>query len=284
MYTKEERRAQPRRKDRIALVFNYAQEQCAVNTMDVSTTGALIRTPVAFPSGTLLILEAPSLCEEADGVRLLAKVVRASQHGGDPGAVYSGLGLSWIRAYSARGEEYLKNFLVEVLGFPPESDVGIGSATTGDAVYDFPASPLAEVQAAPDSSSQPREAENRRARQERFFGHLAQHFKVESPVVYSVSNMHYRGTLIAVGAKRVAIKARGALPFQGAKVSVRYPLEDSPTSPRIVLHAQTELVIEPFEDEPGMFSALLSSVDELGNRGLFRGHLRTLYANNVDSW
>lgn len=284
MYRDEERRAQPRRKDRIALVFSYAQKQCSVNTMDVSTTGALIRTPVSFPSGTLLILEAPSLCEEDSGIRLLARVVRASQHGGDPGAVYSGLGLTWIRAYSSHGDEHLKTFLRDVLAYPPDSDFGIDSATSGDAVYDFPGSvatgPL------PTAGRPSREARINEDRQRRrhFIDRLVGLFRVDAEVVYTVSNMHYRGTLIAVGTERLAIKAPGALPFQGAKVSVRYPLDDSPTAPRVVLHAQAEVVLGPFMNEDGVFFAQVSDVDELGNSGLFRTHLRNLATNNSERW
>ncbi len=280
----EERRSQPRRKDRIALVFNYAQEQRAVNTMDVSPTGALIRTPVAFPSGTLLILEAPSLCAADTGVRLLAKVVRASQHGGDPGALYSGLGLTWIRAYCARGEGHLKTFLTEVLGFPPKAEVGIGATSTGDAVYDFPASPIAGVLPVFSENTNRDEEEAYVERKNVLADRLTDLLKVDARIVYSVSNMHYRGTLIAISREQLAVMVRGALPFLGAKVSVRYPLEDSPTAPRIIIHAVTELVLEPFRQEAGVFHALVSKFEEKDSQGLFRTHLNTLESGDTERW
>lgn len=283
MHGQEERRAQPRRKDRVALVFSHAQKQCSVNTMDVSTSGALIRTPVAFPSGTLLILEAPSLCAEDSGVRILAKVVRASSHGGDAGAVYSGLGLTWVRAFSARGTDYLQNFLGDVLGFSEPAALVIGSSSTGDAVYDFSSGPEA-APAATRQTTQAERLEEYRQRREQFAAQLEGHFRVNAPVVYSVSNMHYRGSLIAVGTKRLAVVVRGALPFQGAKVSVRYPLDPSPTSPRVLIHAQTETVLEPVLQEAGMFLARISDVDEMGNRGLYRAHLRNLESGGNKTW
>ncbi len=283
MQSHKERRAQPRRKDRVALVFSYSQQQCSVNTMDVSTTGALIRTPVAFPSGTLLVLEAPSLCQEDGNVRILAKVVRASQHRGDPGSVYSGLGLMWIRAFSGRGVDHLRTFLADVLGFSEADTMLIGSTSTGDAVYDFngppepPPGPLRRT-------TQAERLEEYRERREEFASHLEGHFRLNAPVVYSVSNMHYRGSLIAVGTKRLAVLVRGALPFQGAKVSVRYPLDLTPTAPRIIMHAQTEAVLEPFMQEGGMFLARIDDVDEMGNRGLYRAHLKNLRNNSTKTW
>jgi hypothetical protein len=117
-----------------------------------------------------------------------------------------------------------------------------------------------------------------------FADRLTELFKVDTAIIYSVSNMHYRGTLLAIGPKQLAVMARGALPFIGSKVSVRYPLEDSPTSPRIVVHALTEMVLEPFGQEAGVFHAMISKVDELGNRGLFRTHLRNLNSSRTERW
>jgi hypothetical protein len=283
MDDRQDRRRQNRRKDRVALVFHYAQEKCEVNTMDVSRSGALIRTPVSFPSGTLLILECPALCAEGASVRLLARVVRASQNRGDPGSVYSGLGLLWIRAYSSTGEAKLREFLTDILGFA-ESEIGeLKQSPTGDAVFDFP-SPAAVArdtdQRAPRSQELAEYQENR----ERFMGFQRGRFRMEVPVVYSVHNMHYRGNLVSLGPDGIAVSSRGALPFLFSKVTVRYPLESSPTSPRVVLFAETEMVLEPFGREPGFFTARIIGIDELNNRGIFRMHLKSLTTRNFNRW
>jgi hypothetical protein len=285
MEDKRERRTTRRRKDRIALEFNYAQQRCGVNTMDVSVSGALIRTPVAFPSGTLLILEAPSLCRVGCSVRLLAKVVRASQHGGDPGAVYSGLGLVWIRAYCSDGPSTLRRFLTDTLGHPAADQLTIQHAVSGDAIYDFPAV-VAAVTTGPALTQGIRNQgfEEYQEQRNRFIRHLKGAYEIESPIIYSVNNMHYRGTLVAIGDETAAFRVRGALPFPGAKLSIRYPLDSAPTAPRLILFAVAEMVLEPFRDEAGFFSVRLDGIDEMGNRGLFASHLRMLAAKQTKTW
>jgi len=272
-----ERRLQRRRKEQVALVFHFAQERCEASTLNVSRGGALIRAPVSFPSGTLLILECPNLCSTVPSVRLLARVVRASQGGGIWGADITGLGLLWVRAYSAGGPEVLSEFLVDKLGFETEAVKSISQAQTGDAVFDFPSVQPSQPEVRP-SESQAEFLSMHKAKQQRLESVQRGRFRLEVPVVYSIHNMHYRGTLVALDKDGLTVATEGALPFLYSTVSVRYPLDRSLTAPRVLLEGETEVLVEPAEDEPGYFSARIQSIEEYSNRGIFRMHLRKLNA------
>jgi hypothetical protein len=269
MSSDKDRRQQDRRKEQLALVFYYAQERCEVQTLDLSRGGALIRTPVAFPSGTLLILESFNLCGEAKNVRLLAKVVRATS-GATQRIRYSGVGVSWVRAYCSGSEETLRDFLVDSLGFNLETTSAITRSANGDAVFDFPRD------AAPPELADPDTVGPYQDKRERLVALQRGRFRMDIPVIYSVHNMHHRGNLVAMGPGGLALSSAGALPFDFSKVTVRYPLDNSASSPRIILYCETELVLEPFRSEPGYFSARILGIDELDNSALFRMHLRTL--------
>jgi len=261
----------------VELVFHYAQERCDVATLNVSRSGALIRTPVAFPSGTLLILECPAVREGEPAVRVLARVVRASHGRTDVHASYSGLGLQFIRAFSAGGQEPLLHFLVGQLGYDLTEVAGVEEAPSGDHVFDFPTSEAGQdpTVAKPSKSTELAEYQERR---EKMMGMQQGRFKVKTPVVYSVHNMHYRGTLFALSSEGIAISTTGALPFLFSKVVLRYPLDVSPASPRVLLFGETEAVLEEFGREPGFFSAKLQGIDELHNPGVFRMHMRSVSA------
>lgn len=267
-----DRRHEERKKEHLALVFHHAQERCEVHTLDLSKGGALVSTPVMFPSGTLFILECPALCAAAGGVRLLARVVRATKsfterHG------LSGVGIAWVRAYSSAGVNPLREFLIEKFGFDLVEVASVHVAPTGDAVFDFPKDaqpPRSAMAVTPD------ELASYQQRREHFVTLQKGRFRLDIPVIYSVHNMHYRGTLVSLDAAGFAVATHGALPFAYSKVSVRYPLDRGPTSPRVVLFAETELVIEPFADEPGFFAARLTGIDELDSPAVFRMHLRAL--------
>jgi hypothetical protein len=268
-----ERRTDKRKSEQLALVFHYAQETCSIATRDVSCSGALVRSPVSFPSGTLIILECPNLCSEGDpAIRLLARVVRSTRGVADK-PTFTGLGLHWVRAY-AHTEEALRDFLLDKLEFD-ESEIGpITRAPSGDAVFDFPtilpdASPCPPVRPS-DGIEQYRDARDKLLSMQK--GRL----RLESPVVYSVQNMHYRGTLISLGQDGIVVAAQGALPFLHGKVIVRYPLDSAPTAPRVILFCETEMVLEPFGQEPGMFAASILGMDEMDSPGIFRIHLRRL--------
>lgn len=277
-----ERRRQRRRKERLALVFHYAQEKCEVHTVDVSVSGALLSTPVSFPSGTLLILECPGLCTAGHSVRMLAKVVRASQRPSDLKKHYSGLGLLWIRAYASDGKDVLVDFLVDKLGIDREAPLDIGISPAGDAVYNFPAVAPEEKRegVSPDEARRLTIYQDQR---EKLVAMQRGRFRVETPIIYSVHNMHYRGKLMALGNDGLAVATNGALPFQFAKVVIRYPVEDSPRSPRVVFFCETEIVVQPFSKEPGMFTARTLGLDELNSPGLLRMHMRTL-AQRFPRW
>jgi len=267
------------------MVFHYAQEVCEVHTMDISRSGGLIRTPVSFPSGTLLILECAGLCDKGSGVRLLARVVRSSRGSVDQKSGHSGLGLTWVRAYSGAGRDVLREFLADKLGYEPFEVESVSISPAGDAVYDFPAA-LASIPRTTTTPPSPlptaRIAEYQEQRS-RLMSLQKDRFRVETSVVYSVHNMHYRGTLIALGPEGLAVSTRGALPFLFAKVVVRYPLEPSPTSPRIILFCETDFVLEPFGREPGFFSARTLGIDELDSPGIFKMHMRVL-GNRYPKW
>lgn len=269
MTSERDRRQQDRRKEQLALAFHYAQERCEVQTLDLSKGGALIQTPVAFPSGTLLILESYNLCAEGKNIRLLAKVVRATS-GATRRVRHTGLGLTWIRAYCSGGEETLRDFLTDKLGYPLEMTSTITQAANGDAIFDFPRD------AAPPEPADPNTVGPYHEKRERLMALQRGRFRMDISVIYSVHNMHHRGNLIAMGPGGVAVSTTGALPFDFSKVTVRYPLDKSPSSPRIILYCETELVLEPFRSEPGYFSARILGIDELDNSALFRMHLRTL--------
>jgi hypothetical protein len=274
-----ERRRQKRKKEKLALVFHYAQEECDVHTLDVSRSGALIQTPVSFPSGTLLILECPGLCSEDTGARLLAKVVRAAQRPSDARMLYSGLGLVWVRAYAAGGKDALRDFLIDKLGFAPEEIGDLAASPSGDAVFSFPTA-VAQQTAAAWGTTEREAFQDYTQQRERLMGLQKGRFRVEMQVIYSVHNMHYRGTLFALGLEGVGMATRGALPFPHAKVTVRYPLDSSPTAPRVILFCETDVVLEPHGSEAGMFSAHIVGIDELDSAGIFRMHLRSLKNRN----
>jgi len=268
----QDRRHEERKKEHLALVFNYAQERSEVRTLDVSKGGALLSTPVMFPSGTLFILECPMLCDARASLRLLARVVRSTK-GFTERHSLNGVGVAWVRAYSSSGEESLREFLVDTLGFTPEEAHGVHTAPTGDAVFDFPKD---------SQPPQPGRAEfsealaSYQARRERLVAMQKGRFRLDVPVIYSVHNMHYRGTLVSLSDGGFGLATRGALPFNFSKVSVRYPMEAGPTAPRVVLYGETELVLESFGDEPGYFSARLTGIDELDSPGIFRQHIKTV--------
>ncbi len=271
--TDSERRQEARKKERLALVFHYAQEKCEVNTLDVSRGGTLLQTPVLFPSGTLLILECPSLCSQGQAIRLLAKVVRATK-GFTERQALSGMGLAWVRAYSSSGEEHLKEFLIDKLGYDAADTGSIQQAPTGDFVYDFPKG--LEPLPSETGVSDPTRLSDYQDKREHLITMQRGRFKLDVPIIYSVHNMHYRGTLMALGPGGLAVHTKGALPFEFSKVTVRYPLESGPASPRIILFCETEMVLEQFGNEPGFFSARTLGIDELDNPTIFRMHLRAL--------
>lgn len=275
-----ERRTDKRKSEQLALVFHYAQETCSVATRDVSRSGALVRSPVSFPSGTLLILECPNLCTEGGpAIRLLARVVRSTRGVTDKPS-FAGLGLHWVRAY-AGSEESLRDFLEDKLEFPPEEIGPITRSPSGDAVFDFPAilpEPTRRpIQVAADGVGRYQDS------REKLLSMQKGRLRLESPVVYSVQNMHYRGTLISLGQEGLAVLAQGALPFLHGKVIVRYPLDSSPTAPRVILFCETEMVLEPFGREPGLFAAGILGLDEMDSPGVFRMHLRRL-GNRLPRW
>jgi hypothetical protein len=281
MKDQTERRRQRRRKDKVALVFHYAQEKCEVSTLDVSRSGALIRTPVSFPSGTMLILEAPGLCAEGQGVRILGRVVRASQSHPRPQHSQSGVGLTWIRAYCASGRDNLAEFLIDILGFDAGDLDSIDKSDPGDAVFDFAKlGPLAAEQKLPTRAKQLAEYQDLRTRLVKL---QAKRLRVNTSVIYSVHNMHYRGTLFSLGQEGLGVATRGALPFLYSKVIVRYPTEASPSAPRVMLFGETEMILEPFGREPGFFSVRILGIDELENRGVFGTHLKNL-EKRVTPW
>ncbi len=268
-----DRRTDNRKSEQLALVFHYAQETCSVATRDVSRSGALVRSPVSFPSGTLLILECPNLCSEGSpSIRLLARVVRSTRGVADK-PTFTGLGLHWVRAY-AGSEESLRDFLLDKLEFD-ESEIGpITRAPSGDAVFDFPT-------ILPDRGHQPparvsNEVSEYQEARDKLMSMQKGRLRLESAVVYSVQNMHYRGSLVALGQEGIAVLAQGALPFLHGKVIVRYPLDAAPTAPRVILFCETEMVLEPFGREPGMFAASILGMDEMDSPGVFRMHLRRL--------
>jgi len=246
----------------------------------VSQSGALVRSPVSFPSGTLLILECPNLCSEGcPAIRLLARVVRSTRGVTDKPS-FTGLGLHWVRAYAGT-EESLRDFLVDKLEFEADEIGPIARAPSGDAVFDFPA-------VLPDTTRRPKPApadgvslyQDSRGR---LLSMQKGRLRLESPVVYSVQNMHYRGTLVALGPEGLAVVAQGALPFLHGKVIVRYPLDTGPTAPRVILFCETEMVLKPFGKEPGLFAASILGMDEMDSPGVFRMHLRRL-GNRYPRW
>jgi hypothetical protein len=270
----KDRRQEERKREHLALEFHYAQERSSVQTLDVSKGGALLSTPVMFPSGTLFILECPSLCAEGGVVRLLARVVRATKGFADRHSL-NGVGVAWVRAYCATGHTALRDFLVDKLGYTAEEAQSVHTAATGDAVFDFP------KDAQPPQPGRPEFSEalaSYQGRRERLVALQKGRYRLDVPIIYSVHNMHYRGTIVALDQSGLAIATRGALPFNFSKVSVRYPLDEGPTAPRIVLFGETELVLEPFGEEPGYFSARLTGLDELDSPGVFRTHMRGLAA------
>ncbi len=276
----ENRRINHRKSKELELTFHYGQEHSQVSTLDVSRSGALLKTHVMFPSGTLFILETVQENGDVPPIRLLARVARAA-----PSPRLSenrnGMGVQWVRAFSKGGADELLEFLKTHMGYGIEISSAIKLLPSGDAVFDFP--PLASSMEPFTPTDRTPLAASYRTLRERFLSMLRGRFRVRVPVVYTVHNMHYRGTLIALGAEGLAVATQSAMPFPSSRVQVRYPIEYSDKAPRIGLFGETEMILEPVESDPGYFSVRIEGIDEHEHEGLFKLHLRQL-AQKTRRW
>lgn len=266
-----DRRGSHRRHDRISFIFHYLQKHVRLETVDLSLDGAMLESPIVFPSGTMMVLEYFSGQPGDVGIRLLARVSRVTRslrgHSSS-----CGLGVHWIRAYTLGQREYLADFLVNSLGYPPNvmdsatpNASGVWSVTLHSVA---PPAPVAPPQEALAEAS---------AQLTRFNAGQRGRFRIDVPVMYSLGNMHYRGTVVALGTSGIGVLSPGSLPFLTAKATIRFPLADGPQSPKVMLFTEVEFVAEPpHPGGVGAFSGRILGIDELDSPGAFRAYLKAL--------
>ncbi len=267
-----DRRGSHRRHDRLTFIFHYLQEHVRLETVDLSLDGAMLESPMVFPSGTMMVLEYFSGQPGDVGIRLLARVSRVTRslrgHSSS-----CGLGMHWIRAYTLGPKEYLADFLVNSLGYP--ANIMDGCTTNNGGVSNVSLHTI-EPPAAPPAQTQATAAEAS-AQMTRFTNAQRGRFRIDVPVMYSLGNMHYRGTVVALGPSGIGVVSPGSLPFLTAKATIRFPLNEGPESAKIMLFTEVEFVAEPaFPGGTGAFSAKVLGIDELDSPGAFRAYLKAM--------
>jgi len=277
----QERRGENRRQESVRFVFNYAARRTAVNTFNVSRSGAFFFSALCFPVGTLLVLESPEAIHGCKDLRIMAKVAHA-RRGFPAKGRDSGMGVRWVRAFCAGGKEPLARFLGQILGLPQEDLNRVADNELGDAIFDFPAVIMsrrtrpeptaAPSRAAPTAVSTPRDE----AGLKKLRAIQRGRFPAHAPVVFSIDNMHYQGRATSIGSDGLTIETATGLPTQFCKVAVRYPLRTGRLGERVVLFGEVDLVVAGEPGKPGVFNTLLTGLDELDNPGAFRSFLRGL--------
>lgn len=267
-----DRRGSQRRHDHLVFVFHYLQRHVRLETVDLSRDGALLESPVLFPSGTVMVLEYFTGTPGEAGVRILTRVARVTRSFRGHSSS-CGLGVHWIRAYTLGSPEGLREFLVEELGYPHnvmESATTTQAGVTSVTLNRLEAPPPTE-EAASDKASLAA------ARMARFAAAQRGRYRLEVPVVYSLGNMHYKGVVVALGTSGIALVSPGALPFATAKLTIRFPLGDGPHSAKVLLFCEVELVAEPSQPGgTGAFSAKILGIDELDSPGAFKAFMKQL--------
>lgn len=266
-----DRRGSRRRHDRLTFVFHYLQNHVRLDTVDLSLDGAMLESPVVFPSGTLIVLEYFSGLPGDEGIRLLTRVTRVTRSFRGHSSC-CGLGVDWVRAYTMGPRHYLQDFLVGSLGYPDEIMNGCTVTSTG-----LSSVTLRTVESAPVPAAQDNRSSVSTEQMTRFNSAQQGRFKLQVPVMYSLENMHYRGTVIALGTSGIGLLSQGSLPFLAAKFSVRFPLGEQQESPKVLLFCQVELLAEPVHlTGTGAFSAKILGIDELDSPGGFRTYLKQM--------
>jgi len=287
MHVDHDRRAEIRRPQATRFVFHHAARRSEIVTGNVSRAGAFFHSALCFPVGTLLVIEVSGPRPGGAGIRLLARVAHA-RRGFPVRGRDSGMGVRWVRAFSAEGAEVLSRFLREVLGLPVEAAGNLGASELGDATYDFPAllapprvrpaPPQAPGSPSPSPAPPPpRPPVVRDALAQRKIEAVQRgRFPVRTPVIFSVENMHYQGRATSIGSDGLTIESSTGLPVQFCQVAVRYPLGQGRLGERVVLFGEVDLVSEGAAGEPGTFNLHLTGLDEQDNPGAFRSYLRLL--------
>ncbi|GEM_PF-5930091 len=264
-----ERRGSNRRHDRLTFVFHYLQRHVKLETIDLSLDGAMLESPIVFPSGTLMVLEYFGGQPGDQGIRLLARVMRVTRsYRGYSSSC--GLGVNWLRAYTLGPRAHLHEFLIESLGYP--ESVMDGCVTTSAGLTSVT---LHSVETAPSPAAAEDRSKEAGLKMSRFGTMQKGRFRLDLPVTYSMGNMHYRGNVVSVGSSGVGLVSQGSLPFATAKVVVRFPLGDAHDSPKVLLFTEVEMVAEPSSPGgAGAFSARIYGIDELDAPGGFKAFLK----------
>lgn len=279
-----DRRKDDRSPRRLPMIFLYGQARYDVMTSDISLSGASLEGPAAFPRGTMVILEVPPEARRDSSVRLVARVVRGSESITQPTTSRT-VGIAWVRAFCPGGEPHLRDFLQTDLGFARGAPLSIGRSPNGEAVFDFLENPGESASPRPQKQRCAGIAADERERllRQRFLQLQKGRYRVRAPVVYSIDNSHYRGVMVAVGDRGVAIATQSVLPFSMSSVTIRYAPRVKGQEVRMLLYAETEMNLDAQGSDPGYFTARFVGMDEMGHPGGFSAHLREL-AESAALW
>ncbi len=267
-----DRRRARRNEVHVPMVLLLGSDRYDVTTADISEAGASLSAPVAFPRGTMVVLEAscPRGCPMP--IRLLARVVRGAE---DTGTGHNGssVGIAWLRAFAKGPVDHLVEFLAETLGVATDQPLNTERNPAGDCYFEFrPSSAGTQPPTQPCAAVEERSVLQR----QRFLELQRGRFRVKAPVLYSINNVYHRGQLVALGEWGFAVVTQSAMPFPMAQVSLRYSPQIRGREGRFILYGETQLVLDARGPESGMFSVRITSLDELGRPGWFKLHLRDL--------
>ena len=106
---------------------------------------------------------------------------------------------------------------------------------------------------------------------------------VDLPVTYRIRSLFFVGRVRVLSQSMVYVITLQQQPKPGDRVLVHVPVGRGPRMRTITLVSTVSQVDPPEGDDPGGFECSVSSVDEKGNVGAFRGMLRILAQHHLEA-
>lgn len=251
----------------------------AATAVDVSGAGAFLRTHLLLPVGSIVQVTLQSGHASGSVARLLARVVRIAEPGS---RIYPvpGVGIEWLTASSAAGEEALRAFLRDTLHIPAERLDRI-AARPGDAPNvaviplhrdaDKPVddSTTGELAVPTLGNHLPATARRHQPPEQR----EADRFWVRTDIVYTLDELPHAGMVFNLSAKGAMVATQQRLPDRGVVIKCRIPL----TGPfadcwlRCTSKVLRHVSISGSKGEG--FVVSFTHIDEMGQPGVFRAYL-----------
>lgn len=261
----------------------------AATAVDVSATGAFLRTHLLLPVGSVVQVTLQAGHASGSVARMLARVVRIAEPGS---RIYPvpGVGLEWLSASSAAGEDTLRGFLRDTLHIPAER-LQSAKVRVGDAPN------VAVLHLHPDFDRPDGETWAGELVVPSFGDHLpvsarrmhrppekreADRFWVRSEIVYTIDDLPHAGMVYNLSAKSAMVATQQRLPERGSEIQCRLPLTGPYSECWLRFTGKIMRHVSISGSKGEGFVVSFTRIDEMGQPGVFRAYLDHLHRAQSD--